>query len=351
MAMYRSRQVHKTSYQLWFGVDGTSDEFSGRTKILFDLRENAFANLRSLRLDFTGGKVSTLILNGNPWDAEKIKERYNGEWFEIPKSDLNLGNNKLEIAYSHPYSESGNGFYRFKDPEDGKIYLRTDLEPYYANLVFPCFDQPDLKASFEVTVEAPTEWTILSNMPTREKTKVDSRLSWQFAPSPQMSTYLFALAAGPWKEWKSDSDGMPLGLYARQSLAKYVDPAEWFKITKAGLGFYSDFFGYPYPYAKYDQILIPDMNAGAMENIGAVTFSESFIFRGPATEEERRRRADTILHEMAHMWFGDLVTMRWWNGLWLNESFDLYGLCRDRADKALSGCTSSLFRWDEKVGL
>jgi aminopeptidase N len=324
LAMFRSRQIHKLTYQLWFGLDENGEEFAGRTKILFDIRENAFANAKKLRLDFTGGKITSIAVNGNPWDAEKLKDRYNGEWIDLPKSELPLGQNKIEIAYTHAYSESGNGLYRFKDPEDGKVYFRTDLEPYYANLVFPCFDQPDLKASFEVTAEVPTDWTVIGNMPVREKTKVDSRLSWQFAPSPQMSTYLFALAAGPWKEWKDDAEGLPLGLYTRQSQAKYFDAAEWFHITKKGLEFYSEFFGYPYPFAKYDQILIPDMNAGAMENIGAVTFSESFIFRGPKTEDERRNRADTILHEMAHMWFGDLVTMRWWNGLWLNESFATY---------------------------
>jgi aminopeptidase N len=323
-AMYRSRQIHKITYSLWFAVDATSEEFSGRTKILFDVRENAFANINKLRVDFTGGKITSLTLNGMAWDAEKVKDRYNGEWLDIAKGDLSPGQNRLEIAYTHPYSETGNGFYRFKDPEDGNFYFRTDLEPYHANLVFPSFDQPDLKASFEVTVEAPPEWTVIANMPSRRKTKVDSRFSWQFGSSPQMSTYLFALAVGPWKEWKSDADGIPLGLYARQSLAKYVDPAEWFKVTKKGLEFYSEFFGYAYPYAKYDQILIPDMNAGAMENIGAVMFSERAVFRGTPTEEERRGRADTILHEMAHMWFGDLVTMRWWNGLWLNESFATY---------------------------
>ncbi len=343
-AMYRSRQVHKVTYQLWFGVDETGTEFGGRTKILFDLRENAFQNVKKLRVDFTGGQISSFVLNGNPWDAEKVKDRYNGEWIEIPKGDLAVGQNKLEIAYSHPYSQTGDGLYRFKDPEDGKVYLRTDLEPYGANLVFPGFDQPDLKASFEVTVEAPTEWTIIANMPVREKTKVDSRLSWQFAPSPQMSTYLFALCAGPWKEWKTDAEGLPLGLYARQSLAKYVDANEWFRVTKKGLEFYADFFGYPYPYAKYDQILIPDMNAGAMENIGAVTFSERHAFRGPPTEDERRNHADTILHEMAHMWFGDLVTMRWWNGLWLNESFATYmaSVATERT-KVFSGAPQAFF--------
>lgn len=323
-AMFRSRQIHKIAYQIWFGFDAESEEFQGRTKILFDVRENAFQFVKKVRLDFTGGKITSVFINGKAWDAEKLKE-YNGEWLDLSKSDLLIGQNKVEIAYSHPYSKSGNGLYRFKDSEDGKIYIQSDLEPFSANLVFPCFDQPDLKASFEVTAEAPTDWTVVANMPARDQTKVDGRISWQFPPSPQMSTYLFAMLAGPWKEWKSDHEGIPLGLFARQSVAKSVDFNEWFRITKKGLEFFTEFFGYPYPYAKYDQILLADFNSGAMENIGAVTFNDSkFIFRGVSTEEQQRGRADTILHEMAHMWFGDLVTMRWWNGLWLNESFATY---------------------------
>lgn len=323
-AMFRARQIHKITYQLWLSLDEHSEDFQGRAKLIFDLRENAFSMTKSLRLDFTGGKITSLLLNGKVWDEKKIADRANGEWVDIPKGDLVIGQNKLEIAYNHPFSKSGNGLYRFKDPEDGKVYIHSDLEPYYANLIFPCFDQPDLKASFEVTIEAPSEWTVIANMPLRDKTKVDGHLSWQFAPTPQMSTYLLAAAAGPWKQWKGDHEGIPLALYARQSMAKFVDAAEWFNITGKGLEFYADFFGYPYPFAKYDQLLVPDHNAGAMENIGAVTFNEHFIFRGPATAEDRRNRADTILHEMAHMWFGDLVTMRWWNGLWLNESFATY---------------------------
>lgn len=323
-AMFRSRQVHKIAYQIWLALDETSNEFQGRTKITFDLRENAFQNVKALRVDFTGGNVSSLIINGKAWDADLLKKQINGEWIDLPKGELAQGQNKVEIAYTHPFSKSGNGLYRFKDPEDGKVYIYSNLEPYYANLIFPSFDQPDLKASFDVTVEAPPAWTVIGNMPLRDKHKVDGRLSWQFAPSPQMSTYLFAAVAGEWKEWKSKYEGTPLSLYARASLAKHIDAPEWFKVTQKGLEFYSEFFGIPYPYSKYDQILVPDHTAGAMENIGAVTFSENFVFRGAATEDERRDRADTILHEMAHMWFGDLVTMRWWNGLWLNESFATY---------------------------
>lgn len=323
--MYRSRQINKITYQVWLSFDAEDEEFQGRTKILFDARENAFQVLKKIRVDFTGGKISTLVLNGKVWNAEQIKANYNGEWIDLPKSDILIGQNRLEVSYSHPYSKSGNGLYRFKDTEDGNVYIQSDLEPYDANLVFPCFDQPDLKASFEVTAEAPPEWLVIGNMPAREKTKLDGKLSWQFAPSPQMSTYLFAMLAGPFKEWKSEYEGIPLGLYARKSVAKHVDFAEWFRITQKGLEFFTDFFGYPYPYSKYDQILVADFNAGAMENIGAVTFNDdSFIYRGASTEEQRRDRADTILHEMAHMWFGNLVTMRWWNGLWLNESFASY---------------------------
>lgn len=323
-AMFRSRQVHKIHYQIWLALDEASNEFQGRTKLIFDLRENAFQHVKFLRVDFTGGNVSSLLINGKAWDSDQLKKQINGEWIELPKGDLVVGQNKVEIGYNHPYSKSGNGLYRFKDPEDGKIYIYSNLEPYYANLIFPSFDQPDLKASFDVTVEAPPSWTVIGNMPLRDKTKVDGRSSWQFAPSPMMSTYLFATAAGEWKEWKSKYEGTPLSLYARASLAKHVDAAEWFKVTETGLEFYSEFFGIPYPYVKYDQILVPDHTAGAMENIGAVTFNENFVFRGAATEEDRRDRADTILHEMAHMWFGNLVTMRWWNGLWLNESFATY---------------------------
>ncbi len=323
-AMYRSRQVQKIQYRVWLQVDETSEEFRGRTRIAFEVREHAFRNTKTLQIDFTSGNITSLVLNGRSWEAAEIAKAYDGARIKIGKSDLAIGPNQIEIAYTHPYSKSGNGFHRFKDPEDGAVYLRTDLEPYYANLVIPSFDQPDLKASFELVVEAPPAWTIVGNMPLREKTKVDGRLSWSFPPTPPMSTYLFAVMAGPWKAWKSSYKGLPLGLYARQTVAKYVDANEWFRITSTGLDFFSDYFGTQYPYPKYDQLLVPDHNAGAMENIGAVTFNEGFIFRGPATVEKKRDRADTILHEMAHMWFGNLVTMRWWNGLWLNESFATY---------------------------
>lgn len=348
--MYRSRQVGGITYNLWFGLDAKNEDFQGRTVIRFDLKERAAQHISTLRLDFTGGKIETFVVNGEAWSADKVSSRYDGSRVELKISELAKGQNRIEIAYAHPYSKTGNGFYRFKDPLDQKVYLYTNFEPYYANQLFPCFDQPDLKASYEVTVEAPEEWQIISNMPEREKNKLDGRMSWQFPPSPVFSTYLFALMAGPYKSWKDDADGIPLRLFARESLAKHVDPADWFRVTKKGLEFFSDYFGVPYPYGKYDQILVPDFNAGAMENVGAITFTENFVYQSRPTEDDKKDRADTILHEMAHQWFGNLVTMRWWNGLWLNESFATYLAsvameCTKLYPGATQGFFSGMKRW------
>ncbi len=323
-AMYRSKQIGGVTYNLWFGLDEEHLDFQGRSVIRFELKPTGKDILSTLRLDFTGGTIQSLVVNEQSWDTAKIRDRYDGRRIELKTSELNVGQNRIQIAYAHPYSKTGNGLYRFQDPLDQKIYLYTHFEPYYANQVFPCFDQPDLKASYEVTVDAPHEWSVISNMKERSTGTVDGKKSWQFPPSPVFSTYLFALHAGPYRSWKNDANGIPLQLFARESLAKNLDTAEWFNVTKKGLAFFGEYFGVPYPYGKYDQVIVPDFNAGAMENVGAVTFSEKFIFQSRPTEEDRKDRADTILHEMAHMWFGNLVTMRWWNGLWLNESFASY---------------------------
>jgi aminopeptidase N len=262
---------------------------------------------------------------------------YDGYHIKLKTQDLAPGTNRIEIVFSHPYNHDGNGLHRFEDPVDHRVYLYSNFEPYQAHLMFPCFDQPDLKSSYELTVEAPEEWQIISNTMEREVSHVDGRNSWAFPPSPLLSTYVFALAAGPFHSWQANANGIPMRLFARESLAPYVeaDRAEWFDITAKGLDYFGVTFGYPYPYSKYDQILVPDFNAGAMENAGAVTFGEEFVFRSRVAQDRRRERANTILHEMAHMWFGDLVTMRWWNGLWLNESFASYMATRavDQATK------------------
>ncbi len=320
-ALIRSRQIGKVSYGLWFGLNEVREDYEGRTVIQFYLHDKVENLSPEVFVDFEGGRVRSVTLNGIALSESKIRERYDGNRLHFPVKELKVGSNRIQIAFSHDYSHNGNGLHRFKDPVDGQVYLYSNFEPFNARRMFPCFDQPDLKASYELTVEAPEDWDVIANTEEREVTGVDGRKSWQFPPSPVFSTYVFALHAGPYASWKSDAHGIPLRLFARQSLAQFVDPKEWFEITSQGLEFYNRKFGYPYPFAKYDQVIVPDFNAGAMENVGAVTFSERMVYRSKVTEDTRRRRADTILHEMAHMWFGDLVTMKWWNGLWLNESF------------------------------
>jgi len=335
-AALRARLITRVSYTLWFGLDEQYDDFQGRTVIRFDLREKAKNTASVLPVDLNGAVIRSLSINGTTLDPAAVAGRYDGREISLRTSELNVGQNRVEVSYSRKFSTTGSGFHRYKDAEDGTSYVFTDLEPFEANKVFPCFDQPDLKASYELTVEAPESWTVISNTPEREITSVDGHKSWQFPPSPAFSTYVFALHAGPFKFWKADANGIPMRLFTRKSLAAYgeKEAKEWFDITREGLAFFAMQFGYPYPYAKYDQIILPEFNSEAMENVAAVTFTEDYLYRSRVTEDTRRGRAETILHELAHMWFGNLVTMRWWNGLWLNESFATFA-----ASWALEGAT------------
>ncbi|HEY4268024.1 MAG TPA: aminopeptidase N, partial [Galbitalea sp.] len=204
-------------------------------------------------------------------------------------------------------------------------YLYSQFETYDAHRMYACFDQPDLKANFELRVKAPKHWTCISNgvgLRHTGNTVADrDTATWTFEQTPRVSTYITALIAGPYHAVYDHHDGIDLGLYCRRSLAEFLDPAELFHLTKAGFDFYHRVFDYRYPFGKYDQLFVPEFNAGAMENAGAVTFVETYIFRSKVTDAIKERRVITILHELAHMWFGDLVTMKWWNDLWLNESF------------------------------
>jgi aminopeptidase N len=332
-AQARSRQVGQIRYALWFAVNGSYPDFEGRTVIQFNWRGPKSADGNPLFVDFSDGRILSLKINNSSLSPEEVSSLYDGHRLKLPHERLNTGLNRVEVAYSHDYSQDGVGIHRFEDPVDGKVYLYSNSEPYDANQIFPCFDQPDLKATYELTVEAPADWAVISNMAERDVTTFDGRASWSFPATPFFSTYLFALHAGPYELWKSSHNGIPLRLFARDSLKTHVDAKEWFEVTKAGLDYFSTQFGYPYPFMKYDQVLVPEFNSGAMENIAAVTFSDRMAFRSRPTLVELRSRADTILHELAHMWFGNLVTMKWWNGLWLNESFATYA--SDRALQAL----------------
>ncbi|ATO39631.1 aminopeptidase N [Bifidobacterium pseudolongum subsp. globosum] len=287
-------------------------------------------------LDLIADEVTSVTLNGESVDP--------GEVFADSRIALNNLRERNEVVVTAVcrYSTTGEGLHRSVDPSDGNVYLYSQFEVPDARRVYAVFDQPDLKAVFKFSVLAPCSWIVTSNMPVEStedtgQMTLDGTLGtkpaehakrWTFAPTPTMSSYLTAICAGPYAEWHTtyqNEDGrtIPMAQYCRQSLkddfAKDVDYL--FDITKKGFAFYAKTWGVPYPYAKYDQIYVPEYNAGAMENIGMVTIRDSYVFSSKVTDALAERRVVTVLHELAHMWFGDYVTMKWWNDLWLNESF------------------------------
>ena len=317
-ATARAERVSDVSYDLHLDLTGGALRYRGDLTIRFALSEGSGGD-GDVFLDHTGGGIERLEVNGV--GVEPVETTYR---LTLP-GDALAGQNEVRIVFEHDYDHTGDGFHQFIDPEDGSEYLYTNFEPYACHRFFPCFDQPDLKASYALTVDAPAEWELIANTSEAGREALpDGRLRRRFEQTERFSTYLFALIAGPYHVVRDDHHGIPLGFYCRGSLAQYLDEDELFEVTRQGLDFYADFFGYPYAFHKYDQVFVPEFNFGAMENVGAITHSERMVFRDPPTENQRLGRAEVILHEMAHMWFGDLVTMRWWNDLWLNESFATY---------------------------
>lgn len=287
-------------------------------------------------IDIAARTVRRVELNGTELDVSGYDEE---QGITLPGL---AATNTVVVEADCEYSHTGEGLHRFVDPVDDEVYLYSQFETADAKRMFACFDQPDLKAAFDVTVTAPAHWQVISN---------GAALSvadgvHTFATTPKMSTYLVALIAGPYARWNdeySDEHGtIDLGIYCRASLSEFMDADRLFTETKQGFGFYHKNFGTPYAFGKYDQLFVPEFNAGAMENAGAVTFLEDYVFRSKVTKYSYERRAETVLHEMAHMWFGDLVTMRWWDDLWLNESFATFAsvLCQAEATEYTEAWTT-----------
>ena len=291
-------------------------------------------------IDIAADNIRSATLNGRDIDVSGYDESTG-----IPLTGL-AERNVLVVDADCLYSNTGEGLHRFVDPVDGEVYLYSQFETADAKRMFACFDQPDLKATFDIMVTAPLDWRVISNGATGHVHGEGDAHEHTFVTTPRMSTYLVALIAGPYAHWSdtySDEHGdIPLGLYCRKSLAEFMDDERLFTQTKQGFGFYHNNFGVPYAFGKYDQLFVPEFNAGAMENAGAVTFLEDYVFRSKVTRASYERRAETVLHEMAHMWFGDLVTMQWWDDLWLNESFATFAsvLCQAEATEFTEAWTT-----------
>jgi len=306
--------VGRVAYSLDLDLEAGRRSYRGVAGLRFPVTGEG-----DLFLDFRGGEVTRLAVNGRTVTPERPGHR-----ILLPGSLLRA-TTEVEVAYENEYDRTGDGFHHFVDPEDGAEYLYSNFEPFEAHRLFPCFDQPDLKGTYAVTVRAPGDWTIIANAPASAVVPgAGGRREHRFAQTPPISSYLVAVIAGPFTGVRSLHRGTPLGIWTRRSLARFLDPDEIFEVTRQGLDFYAALFDQPYPFAKYDQVFVPEFNSGAMENVGAVTYSETYVFRDPPTDTQRLMRAETALHELAHMWFGNLATMRWWDDLWLNESFATY---------------------------
>ncbi len=313
-AAQRAERVSGVQYDLSIELRAGASSYRGELGCRFDLEGDG-----ELFLDFRGGRIVQLEVNG-----QSLEPAWDGCRVLLPAGSL-APRNVLRIAWENPYDHTGVGLHQFLDPEDGGEYLYTHFEPFGAHRLFPCFDQPDLKAEIRLAVTAPAGWEVVGNsLAVSTEPLPDRRIQHRFAPTPPISTYLVALVAGPYHVVRAQHGDIPMAIYCRRALARHLDPDEIFTVTRQGIDFYAELFDRPFPFDKYDHCFVPEFNAGAMENVGTITVHESGIFQDPPTEHDRLGRADLILHELAHMWFGDLVTMRWWNDLWLNESFATY---------------------------
>ncbi|MBO0852747.1 MAG: aminopeptidase N [Nocardia sp.] len=341
-AVARAATISVENYLVELDISGQSDDsagggerFASRSTVTFTATAGA-----QTYIDIVAAGVRSAVLNGTALDVSDYDESRG-----IALTGL-AERNELVVEADCEYSHTGEGLHRFVDPTDDQVYLYSQFETADAKRMFACFDQPDLKATYDIVVTAPAGWEVVSNGAAVETRESGSSVVHTFATTPRMSTYLVALIAGPYAKWidvyTDEQSTIPLGIYCRASLAEFMDAERLFSETKQGFAFYHRNFGVPYVFGKYDQLFVPEFNAGAMENAGAVTFLEDYVFRSKVTRASYERRAETVLHEMAHMWFGDLVTMKWWDDLWLNESFATFAsvLCQSEATEYTGAWTT-----------
>jgi aminopeptidase N len=296
------------------GVEDVESRFRSVSTVTFTARRAG-----TLHLDLIADRVVTAQLDGQDLDPATFDSSRLG--FAVQE-----GEHELKVDAVCRYSRTGEGLHRFSDPADGRIYTYTQFEAADARRMFACFEQPDLKAAFTFTVHAPEDWTVVSNgLEISRHAGPAGTATWQFAETAPISTYLTALVAGDYarvdQSYAAAAGELPMAILCRQSLIDHLDADRIFRLTVDGFGVFERHFGFPYPFGKYDQVFVPEYNGGAMENVGCVTVRDEYIFRSRATPAAYVARDDTLLHELSHMWFGDLVTMRWWDDLWLKESF------------------------------
>ncbi|NUT25605.1 MAG: aminopeptidase N [Streptomyces sp.] len=313
-AQTRAQLLDVHRYTIELDLTTGDETFDSRTVVRFTTRADQ-ADTDTF-VEIKPAELRSVTLDGQPLDPETLDGN------RLPLKNLTAGEHELRVEAAMRYSRTGEGMHRFTDPTDGETYVYTQLFMDDVQRVFAAFDQPDLKAVFDLSVKAPESWTVLANGITEQL----GDGHWRAATTPLISTYLVAVAAGPWHSVRTEHRGLPFGLHCRRSLAPHLDADadELIEVTRACFDRYHEKFDEPYPFDSYDQAFVPEFNAGAMENPGLVTFRDEFVYRSAVTDTERQTRAMVIAHEMAHMWFGDLVTLRWWDDIWLNESFAEY---------------------------
>ncbi|HET7398587.1 MAG TPA: aminopeptidase N [Intrasporangium sp.] len=334
-AAARAEILRVEEYDVRLDLTTGPETFSTATTVRFSCSEPGADSF----IDLIADSVEKVTLNGEQLDPAVVFADCRIALPGLRRS------NELVVEATGRYTNTGEGLHRFVDPVDNEVYLYTQFEVPDSRRMYAVFEQPDLKASFRFTVTAPAHWKVISNSPTPAPSPAGvvggvERATWAFAPTKRISSYITALIAGPYDEVRDEvatrAGTVPLGVFCRRSLTQYLDADNIFDCTKKGFAFFEKEFDQPYPFEKYDQIFTPEYNMGAMENAGAVTFVEVYVFRSKVSEAKVERRALTILHELAHMWFGNLVTMKWWDDLWLNESF---------AEWASTTCQAEATEW------